>query len=336
MWHWSEASGALGGAAVTSASLRLVEGARGEPDSVAADLAFDDLDLNDLLGDGPRGARTDADVSLDIARAPDTLVAARLSARRLAYADIRAEDVRLAASFTPGRVAVEDLSLAYLGARVRAEGRVEAERERGRGRIEAAVDVSGMDVQRLRRALGVGPVPLLGRVDGRFAADARGATLNASARAAHASAVLAMTGGSIAREVIEIASLDLGGLFRSSRGMSAISCLVAVMDLRSGVATVAPLRIRSEAGTVAGHGRFDLYRRTLDVVIGSEAATTGTFALDIPVRVRGPFDDPTVRPARWSAAGRAMLAAGDDVGRLLPSLRPFAERSPCLSRGGSR
>ena len=35
-------------------------------------------------------------------------------------------------------------------------------------------------------------------------------------------------------------------------------------------------------------------------------------------------------------SGRAMLAAGDDVGRLLPGLRPFARRSPCLSRGGSR
>lgn len=338
VWHWNDASGVLSGAAIASASLRLVEGGRGEPDSVAVDLAFDDLDLNELLGEGPRGARTDADLPLDIARAPDTLVAVRLSARRLAYADVRAEDVRLAASLTPGRVAVEDLSLIYLGARVRAEGRIEADARPGQGRVEAGVDVSGMDVQRLRRALGVGsvPLPLLGRVDGRFAADARGVTLNTAARAAHASAVLAMDGGSVGREVIEIASIDLRGLFRTARGMSAMSCLVAVMDLRAGVATVAPLRIRSEAGTVTGHGRFDLYRRTLDVVVGSESATTGALALDIPVRVSGPFDDPTVRPATWSAAGRAMLAAGDDVGRLLPSLRPFARRSPCLSRGGSR
>lgn len=336
VWHWSDASGGLSGAAITSASLRLVEGGRGEPDSIAADVAFDDLDLNEVLGEGPRGARTDADVPLDIARAPDLLGAVRLSARRLSYADVRADDVRLAASLTPGRVALENLSLIYLGARVQAEGRIEASPRPGQGRVEAGVDVAGMDVQRLRRALGVGSVPLLGRVDGRFAADAHGATLNAAARAAHASAVLTMDGGSVAREVIEIASIDLGGLFRSSRGMSAMSCLVAVADLRAGVATVAPLRIRSEHGTVTGHGRFDLYRRTLDAVFGSESGTTGALALDIPVRVSGSFDDPTVRPATWSAAGRAMLAAGDDVGRLLPGLRPFARRSPCLSRGGSR
>ncbi len=194
-----------------------------------------------------------------------------------------------------------------------------------------------MNVQELRRALGVGrAVPLLGRMDGQFAVAAGGATLNAAARGARASAVVTMSGGSIAREVVAIASTDVRELFRTARGMSAISCLVGVLDIRAGAGTVSPLRIRSENGAIAGNGRFDLNRRWFDLTISSESATTSSFALDVPVRVSGPFADPTVRPARWSAAGRALLAAGDDVSRLLPDLQPFARRSPCLSSRRTR
>ena len=49
------------------------------------------------------------------------------------------------------------------------------------------------------------------------------------------------------------------------------------------------------------------------------------------LRINGSFAAPTIRPATLPLAGRAQLAAGDDVSRLLPSLQPFARRSPCLS-----
>ncbi len=119
LWQLTDASGALDDSAITAATLRLIEGGHGKPDDIAADLAFDQLDLNEVLGGGRRGSRADADLSLAVDRAPDTLVAARLSARQLAYAGIRAADVRLAAAPTPGRITVEELSLTYLGARIR-------------------------------------------------------------------------------------------------------------------------------------------------------------------------------------------------------------------------
>ena len=83
VWSLTGAAGALAESAVTAASLRLAEGARGEPDDVAVDVAFDRLDLNELTGTGTRGARTDADVPLRVDRAPDTLLrAVGLTSRR--------------------------------------------------------------------------------------------------------------------------------------------------------------------------------------------------------------------------------------------------------------
>jgi hypothetical protein len=162
--------------------------------------------------------------------------------------------------------------------------------------------------------------------------EATGATLNEAARGARLSAVFAMdNSGSISRQIIELASTDARTIFRNATGMSPISCLVGVIDIRGGVGTVSPLRIRSADGTITGRGSFDIYRHQIDITVASEARTTSVFALDVPVRVTGLFASPTIRPATLSAAGRAQLSAGDNVSRLLPGLQPFARRSPCLS-----
>jgi hypothetical protein len=67
----------------------------------------------------------------------------------------------------------------------------------------------------------------------------------------------------------------------------------------------------------------------MDVTIGSESKTTGLFALDIPVRVSGTFAVPVVSPAKWTAQGRASLAAADNLSRLPPAQQAFARRYPC-------
>ncbi|PZP43123.1 MAG: hypothetical protein DI601_16215 [Azospirillum brasilense] len=332
-WRLRDASGSLGGAAITGGRLRLDEGARGQPDRLALDLPFGRLDLNRLLGGASSGRSGEADLSLEVDRSPDMLVSARLSAEQLDYGALRLTGARLAARLEPGRVVLEDLSGGYLGGKVEGEGAVENLAEPGGmgGVISARLNASGLDVQALRRELGIGQIDLQGRMDGHVTLSANGETLNGAMRAAHASAVVSMAGGSIARELIELASQDLRGLFRTARGQSAISCLLGVVDLRGGVATVAPFRLRAEHGTVAGNGRFDLGRRQMDLTFGSVGSTTGALALDIPVRVSGAFAAPAIRPARWTAEGRAMLAAGNVLGRIPPELRDFARRSSCLS-----
>jgi hypothetical protein len=168
-------------------------------------------------------------------------------------------------------------------------------------------------------------------MEARVAVSASGATLNAAAHGARVSAVVSMDGGGIGREVIETASIDMRRLFRKAKGMSAVSCVLGVLDMSAGVGTLLPVRVRAADGTIVGHASFDLHRRRFDLTIGSQPATTSAFALDIPVRVSGSFADPSVRPARWSAAGRALLAAGEDVDRLPPELGRFARRSRCFA-----
>ena len=287
-----------------------------------------------MLADQRRQRAEDADVPLTVDRAPDTLIAAKLSARTLAYAGIAASDVSFGGSLKPGRITVDVLSMGYLGAPFRASGQIEAVPGRGdkdAGRVTADVDMTRMNVQALGKLLDAGTLPLTGQLDGKVLVEATGTTLNQAARDARLSAVVAMNGGSVSRNIVELASTDARTLFRKASGMTAISCLIGVLDIRAGVGSISPLRIRSADGTITGRGSFDIYRRQLDITVASEAHTTSLLALDVPIHVSGSFASPTITPAELTAAGRAQLSEGDDVTRLLPALRPFARRSPCIS-----
>lgn len=332
LWQLSDATGDLKGNAITAAMLRLTEGAHGKPDDVAVDVAFDAFDIDRLVasrGGDTKGKSDGADIPLAINRTPDTLAEVHLTARQLGYARLQFAETELTASLQPGKVVVKGLALTYLGGRVKASGQIETD-NLGGGHVSTEVNVAGAEVAQVGRALGFGPLPLTGRLDGEAAAESDGPTLNSAAHSARVSAGVSMRTGEIAREVIEMASTDVRLLFRRARGMTPVSCLLAVLDLRGGVGTLQPLRVRSATGAIAGRATLDLYRGTFDLTIGSEAATTSLFALDIPVRVSGTFANPTVRPARWSAEGRALLARTDPVKQLPPSLQQIIASNPCF------
>ena len=334
LWHVSQAVGTLNEDTITAADVKLVEGPRGKSDDLTVDLAFDRLDANALLAAKKKGSIAGADVPLTVDRAPDMLIAAKVAAHELTYAGIHGSDMTFSGSLEPGRIVVDVLSLDYLGAPFRASGQIDAvpgPADSDGGRVTANVDITHMDVQALRQLLAAGDLPLLGRIDGRVLVEATGATLNEAARKARLSAVFVMDSGSISRQLIELASTDARTILRKAAGMSPISCLVGVVDIRGGIGTISPLRIRSADGTITGRGSFDIYRHQIDITVASEARTTNLFALDVPIRVTGLFASPTIRPATLSAAGRAQLSAGDNISQLLPGLQPFARRSPCLS-----
>ena len=331
LWKLTETTGHLGDAAIEAGTLAIEEGQpeRDVPDKVAIDLRFDQLDLNALLRTRTED-RSGADMSLAVARDPKTLLDAHLQAKSVRYGSLRLTDVALQASQKPARVAIDGLALTYLGGRLEARGQVDAEGEGGR--VAGEVDAKGIEAQALRAALELDRLPLSGRLDGRVIVQGAGPTLNQAARTARASAVLTMAGGSIAREIVELASTNPLALLRKAPGTSAIACALGVLDVRAGVGTIAPLRIRTADGTIAAHGTVDLVRHRVDLTVASESATTAALALDVPVRVSGPFADPSIAPAQLSAAGRAQLAANDEPNRLLPALQPMAKRSPCLGR----
>ena len=263
LWHLSQASGRLNDDRIIAADIKLIEGSRGKPDDLSVDLAFDHLNANALLAAKTTGH--DADIPLSVDLAPDTLITAKMTARDLSYAGIRASDVTFGGSLKPGRITVDVLSQGYLGTTFRASGQIEplrGPRSKGGGHVTANVDMNRMDVQALSRLLAAGDLPLLGRVDGKILVEATGSTLNQAAREARLSAV---DSGSVSRRIIELASTDARTIFRKAAGISPISCLIAVLDIRGGTGTISPLRIRSADGTITGRGTFDIYRHQFDI-----------------------------------------------------------------------
>ncbi|MCA3358493.1 MAG: hypothetical protein ING02_10880 [Roseomonas sp.] len=104
--------------------------------------------------------------------------------------------------------------------------------------------------------------------------------------------------------------------------------------MRAGVGQIAPFRIRAETGTIAGSERFDINNHIMNLTIGSQEETTSFFALDVPVRIHGRFDNPDFAPASWSNEGKAQMAAADNVAPLPTALRSVADQNPCLRRTG--
>lgn len=337
LWRLTAATGALSGEDFAAPKLEMTEGSSGRPDAVVAQVDFTKLDLNDLFGAPPAqagGRHGDADFPLSYAGAPDPELQVQATAREFHYADVDGTDARFVASAVPGRVAVETLAMTAYGSRIEASGELVPATNGGRITAEAAMRDG--DVDTLRRAFGLHSLPLRGRMEARVSIRAEGATLNAATRRADVGAVVAMRSGSIAKEVIEMASTDIRALFRTARGYTPLSCLLAVVDIRAGRGEAAPLRIRAGTGTISGLASFDLNRKRLDLVIGSQSETTSSFALDVPVRVSGSFSNPDIAPARWSSEGRARLAAGDRVAPLPAPLRDFARQNPCFRAGGGR
>ena len=322
LWLLTGAAGKLDDSVLGTSTLRLTDGGRGHADDVQLDLEFDHLNLDRLVAAGSSGKATGTPFTVD--RAPDPLLSVRLTARQLSYEKRDATDLTVSAAITPGLLKVDELTMTAFGARLQASGQAEAA-DKG-GRLSALATVSGVDLQQLRRELGAGSVPMQGRLDAQVAAESIGETLEGAVRSAHVSAVVSMAGGSISRDAVEKASTDLRQLLRTPKGMTPVTCLLGIVDLRAGAGTVSPLRIRTASGTIAGQGRFDLYRDQIDVTIGSQAATTSDFALDIPFRISGSLSNPDVRPS-----GRKATLAPADVSKLLPALRQAARRNPCLS-----
>jgi uncharacterized protein involved in outer membrane biogenesis len=321
LWVLRDATGKLDDSSFAASTLQLIEGGRGHSDRVETDLAFDSLNLTPLLAD--QGASKGGN-KMPVDRDPDPRLTVQLTARQLVYRGNDATGLTLSASIMPDRIDLGELSLTAFGARLQASGHAEAA-DKG-NTLSANASVSGVDVQQLRRQLGARDLPVTGRLDAQLTAESAGETLETAAQSAHVAAIISMRGGSISRDVVEKASADLRHLFRQPKGMTAIACLLAVVDMRAAAGLVMPLRIRTAEGTIAGHGRFDLNRQTIDMTMGSQSATTSDFALDVPFRISGSFHDPAVRPA----TGKPALVVAD-LNKLPGALIQGAQRNPCAS-----
>jgi uncharacterized protein involved in outer membrane biogenesis len=324
-WRLTQLKGALGRDAFEGTA-ELLEGARRQPEHVALDVAFRTLDL-DLLATAASSGTTGAAGALPvIEEKPGTTIDAHIAAADTTYGKVRVSDLDLRGGVAPGRVAVTDATLGIAGAK--ASLSASAEPARPGTRVTASVSVSGADAARLTQMLDAADAGLSGRVDGRASLDMTGTTTTDALRTSHASAVIAMRDGEVARALMEKAAIDLRILLRKGGGAAQVTCLLGIADLRNGAGSLSPLRLRTSEGTLVGGGQIDLLKRSLDVTIRTDRATTGFFALDVPVRISGSFADPNIRPALQPENRSPVTPI--DLGRLPADLQQLARGNPCL------
>ncbi len=315
-WRLTEGRGQIDGAALEAPVLELVEGLDGAVDRIRAEARLARLDLA-RLGGGSGGSP-----SLALGR-PDPEFRVNVSVGEMLAAGQRATDLRIAAQLTEQWLAVEEATATVQGGHLNLRGRLEP--ARGGGRILADASLLGATLDSVRRAAGVAPLPLSGTLEAYAHVDASGATLERALDAGTIGLVVGLSGGRMAREVVEAASIDVRALFRTARGTVPLTCGLAVLSVRGGRGELAPLRLRAATGTIVGLGHIDLGRGTLDVVAGTERDTTSATALDVPIRLSGPIRDPHIAPGAWPAAGR-----GVGVVQGLPvQLRDQAEQNAC-------
>lgn len=320
--HWSiaEAQGRLA-ANPFGGTLSLAEAGRGAADTLSAGLDFATLDLAPLIGSNEAGKP----ISLRLEGDPAALVDARIAARQLTYGKRHLADVTVALRTRPGEIAVSDLSFAFAGGRV--AGTSSAKAMGPRSHIAVSAALTGADASAAASALGAEPGQIAGKLDGRLILAMTGATLSEALKASSGEAVLAMTGGRVSRDLVERASTDLRTLFRKDEGWMPVSCLLGIATLRDGVATIAPLRLRTPETTLVGGGQIDLATESIDMMVKTEAGATSLLALNLPLRISGNFDDLHVVPS-FASSGPPPVAR--DPGHLATiDLQLLAERSPC-------
>jgi AsmA family protein len=320
--HWSiaEAQGRVA-ADRFGGTLSLTEGGRGAPDALTAGLDFAKLDLAPLIGSG----RTGKPISLRLDSDPAATVDARIAAKLLTYETRHLAEFVVALRTRPGEIAVGELSFAFADGKVTATG---SARTAGAGsRIAVNAALSGADAGAAASTLAVEPGQIAGKLEGRLILEMTGATLSEALKTSSGEAVLAMTGGRVARDLVERASTDLRTLFRTGEGWIPVSCLLGIATLRNGVATIAPLRLRTPETTLLGSGQIDLVTEKVDMVLKTEAGTTSLLALKLPLRITGDFHGLHVVPS--FAAPDPPPGAGDPGHLASTELQLLAERNPC-------
>jgi hypothetical protein len=109
-----------------------------------------------------------------------------------------------------------------------------------------------------------------------------GTTLRSALEASRGHAVFSLTHAQVARAALEKVSTDPRSFFRKREGTVPVSCLLGIVDLKDGIGTIWPLKLRTPDATVVGYGRVDFSRERLDLTVQSVAASTSFFAMDIP------------------------------------------------------
>ncbi len=327
-WSLSKASGKLAESTLAGV-LALHEGGRGEPDDIAADLAMKSLDLDGLMS----GLGHDKKKQ-DVAALPLQLdltgvnLAAQLSADQVKLATMRFSAVRFDGRLAAGDITLRALAFALAGGTVSASGSLQ--QAKAGGHLALTAFLTKAEASALAQLVGSEGGEIRGRLDGGAILDMAGKTLGAALKTSRGAAIMTMTDGNVARELLEQVSADLRTLFRAGEGRVPVNCLLGVLTLKDGVGVLSPLRLDSQEATLVGAGSIDFAGKRLDLILKSDHDTTGFFALDVPIVVSGPFKALGVTPLPGADEHRLDEIKGNAAVEALPaSLDKLARGSAC-------
>jgi hypothetical protein len=325
LWRLRDGAGTLDGD-MLKGGLKMQEGARHQPDAITIDASFGHLDLNALApsGEPPQPA---GKMSLLVDPDPGATVDAHVAAGHVAYRTIQADAFDLNFKLAPGLLTVEQIAANIAGGS--AKSRVTVTRQNDKGLVDFDGALTNVDAGKLAKLMGWGTLPIGGPINSQVSGHMTGATLAEARGANRIFAIVSMVGGTIDRHLVGMASTDVRSVFGGRTGLSQLSCLLAILDLRDGLGAIAPLTIRTSDGTIVGSGTYDARHDVVDMTIGTQSSTTSYFALDVPVRISGPVSDFTVRPA--FGASRTINATGNSD-NLPPDLKSFAASNACPMR----
>jgi uncharacterized protein involved in outer membrane biogenesis len=326
-WRLDGAEGVVAGNAFAG-GLQLVEGGPGEPDDVAADLDFAAFDIGPLLGDGAAAAGGYREAPITLGEAPGINLDLDLRMAAFIYGKTRLADAALVGRVTGRQVTVERLAFALAGGGLTASG--SSEPVAGGGRLSVAAALDGIDAAIVAQMLGAAPGDVAGTIEGRATLDMTGRTVTDALGASRGHAVIAMSEGRIARAILEKAASDLRTLFRSREGTARIHCVLGILDLADGIGRVKLLKLRTAEATLNGGGTVNLVDERIDMTFMTAPDSTGFFALDVPFRVRGSLENPSVEPQLGGGPKPGEFPVAEQSGAKLPAeLNQLVQDNPC-------
>jgi uncharacterized protein involved in outer membrane biogenesis len=327
-WSLSKASGKLAESTLAGV-LALHEGGRGEPDDITTDLAMKSLDLDGLmsgLGHGKKKQNVAAlPLQLDLT---GVNLAAQVSADQVRLATKRFSALRFDGRLAAGDVTLRALAFALAGGTVSASGSLQ--QTKAGGHLALTAFLTKAEAGALAQLVGSEGDEIRGGLDGGATLDMTGKTLGTALKTSRGAAIMTMTDGNVARDLLEQVSADLRTLFRAGEGRVPITCLLGVLTLRDGIGVLSPMRLDSQEATLVGAGSIDFAGKRLDLILKSDHDTTGFFALDVPIVVSGPFKALGVTPLPGADEHRLDEIKGNAAVEALPaSLHKLARGSAC-------
>ena len=243
------------------------------------------------------------------------------------YGAYKLDAVSLEASMEPAKATLGKLSFGFADGRVDVSGTNVTAGDGGHLQLDATL--SQVSTTRLLAMADADASMLVGNMNARATLEMTGTNTQDGLGASRGQAVFSMVGGQMSRQLLQLASIDMRLLLRKGQGTLPVVCFLAVTNMRDGVASVAPFRLKTGNGNLSGGGQVDLRRDFIDLYLRSESKSTNFWALDVPVHITGSLAAPQVRPSIRSGAPALNARGSENMRALTPGLRQMIAAKNC-------